>query len=140
MAPPKANELTDSISRSCKSFEILPLSVVWNVKARSPKYLELNIESRYMNRLLCYKYSISVYVLQLRNIACLRFFLNRECKIVWNNSIFLIHHENISEEKNHIFYQILFYVIALYLSHVPHILQQTSTLLSWYVPDLSLFH
>ncbi len=56
--PPKANELTDSISRSCKSFEILPLSVVWNVKARSPKYLELNIESRYMNRLLCYKYSI----------------------------------------------------------------------------------
>ena len=66
MAPPKANELTDSISRSCKSFEILPLSVVWNIKARSPKYLELNIESRYMNRLLCYKYSISFYVLQLK--------------------------------------------------------------------------
>ena len=46
--------------------EILPLSVVWNVKARSPKYLELNIESRYMNRLLCYKYSISGYVVQLK--------------------------------------------------------------------------
>ena len=64
MAPPKANELTDSISRSCKSFEILPLSVVWNVKARFLKYLELNIESRYVNRLLCYKYSIHVLFLQ----------------------------------------------------------------------------
>ena len=66
MAPSKANSTYRFHFTFMQVLEILPLSVVWNVKARSPKYLELNIESRYMNRLLCYKYSISVYIVQLK--------------------------------------------------------------------------